>query len=639
MSYIHDIFGTSGILARHFDAYEMRSGQVGLAEEIDAAFTDGVHLLAEGPTGTGKAIAYSVPASFHASTLQKRVLIVTANIALQEQLCYKDLPLLQEILPWKFTYELMKGKGNYLCKELLNQEVSDAQPELAPFNDGEHRYLEIRHWARHTKTGDISELGFQPSRALWSRFSVASQRCKAGDCQFRDECFAYAARERAEVADIVVSNYHMLLIHLLVREATGMDIVLPPFDLVVCDEGHKAPDIARDFLGFRIMPRNIRWIGRRLRGMGERDLGGRLIFASEEFFAELAVYRESPAYSARIKEPNVVGWRDVTEHLVLAQQASMRAMARAKGAEERRSIRRVWQRASMLAEQIQSAMTLEDADTVTFIDEFEEEPCLRTKAIEVGQRIRKLLFDSAKSVVVTSATLSTNKRFEYIASEFGLEEPRIVVGKNPFDHRSQSLLVVPEGMPGVNDDAFPEAVAKLLCQVVELAHGRTLGLFTSYKNLEEAHDALIPLIGYRVLKQGEMARTALIEEFRRDVDSVLLGTDSFWAGVDVPGEALSCVVIDKLPFPNPDDPIVDAIRSRDTKWFFRYALPRAIIAFRQGVGRLIRKRTDRGVVVVLDERIVTKGYGRLFLKSLPDGGGLKTRDLLDIRHFLEEGPR
>ena len=327
MSYIDDVFCEGGILARHFDAYEMREGQVQLARAIDAAFERGSHILAEGPTGTGKALAYSVPAIFHASQKNRRILIVTANIALQEQLCYKDLPLLVDLLPWEFSYELVKGKSNYLCLDRLAQETSGASLDLPGFDDGDDRYRELLAWACETSTGDVSDLGFQPSRALWSRFSVTSHRCKAGDCRYRDECFAYMARERAESADIVVTNYHLLFVHLLVREATSLDLILPPFDLVVCDEGHRAPDIARDFFGYRVMPRNLRWVARRLRGIGQRELAGYLAMEGEKFFGSLAAYRESNAYKARIKQPGAVDSAPVIEFLRRAEWASKHAMA------------------------------------------------------------------------------------------------------------------------------------------------------------------------------------------------------------------------------------------------------------------------------------------------------------------------
>jgi ATP-dependent DNA helicase DinG len=235
-------------------------------------------------------------------------------------------------------------------------------------------------------------------------------------------------------------------------------------------------------------------------------------------------------------------------------------------------------------------------------------------------------------VTVTSATLSTGGSFDFIARELGVEEPRAIIAESPFRWEEQALLIVPEGMPEPNDPSFPASVASTFAEIIDMARGRTLGLFTSYRNLNATFQRVAGN-GHRVLKQGDMPRTALIEEFRRDVGSVLLGTESFWAGVDVPGESLSCVVIDRLSFPTPDDPVLDAITQRDSRWFKNYSVPRAVIAFKQGFGRLIRTVTDRGVVVVLDRRLVTKPYGRLFTESLPNV--LKSRRLDSIRRFLE----
>ncbi len=369
MSYIRDVFGSRGILARHFAAYEMRPGQIDLATAIDAAFTDGVELLAEGPTGTGKAIAYSVPAVFHTSQHGRRVLIVTANIALQEQLFYKDLPLLAELLPWKFTYELIKGKGNYLCRDRLSEELMADHDFLFLMSDEGERHMNILKWAEHTVTGDVSELDFQPEHTLWSRFSASGQRCNAGICHYRDNCFAYSARERAESADIVVTNYHMLLVHLLVREATSMDMILPPFDLLICDEGHSAPDIARDVFGYCIMPRNIRWIAKRLTGIGEPALGSQLMLEAEKFFASLCAYRESTEYRARIRRPHPVDSATLVGLLARAEAASKHAMITCLDTESRIAIRKMYQRASIVGQHIAEAISLANESLIAFIDE------------------------------------------------------------------------------------------------------------------------------------------------------------------------------------------------------------------------------------------------------------------------------
>jgi ATP-dependent DNA helicase DinG len=245
----------------------------------------------------------------------------------------------------------------------------------------------------------------------------------------------------------------------------------------------------------------------------------------------------------------------------------------------------------------------------------------------------KLFFDATPSVIVTSATLTTGGSFEHTKRELGVRDARELVVESPFDFERQALLIVPEGLPSPQEPVFVDAVADVVARVVDLAEGRTLGLFTSYRNMNAAYERLAGC-GYRVLRQGDAPRTQLIEAFRKDVRSVLLGTESFWAGVDVPGESLSCVIIDRLPFPPPDDPVLDAVSERDPDWFQDFSLPRAIIAFKQGFGRLIRSQLDRGVVVVLDERLVTKRYGRKFIRSLPYT--LKSRRLAHVRHFLEE---
>ena len=300
----------------------------------------------------------------------------------------------------------------------------------------------------------------------------------------------------------------------------------------------------------------------------------------------------------------------------------------------RSNLRRTGARCETLCAQLREAMRLSDPGSVAFIEEDARgNAVLRSKPIDVADRLQRSLFDDAHSVVLTSATLTTGGSFDHIAGEVGVPEPRLLSVESPFDFGCQALLVVPSDMPAPNDPAYPAAVAAAIGEILELAEGRTLGLFTSYRNLNATYDR-VHGNGHRVLRQGDMPRTALVEEFRNDVHSVLLGTESFWAGVDVPGETLSCVIIDRLPFPSPEDPVLDAISERDRQWFRSYSLPRAVIAFKQGFGRLIRSGSDRGVVVVLDCRLVTKPYGRMFTASLPDVP--KSRRVENIRRFLGE---
>ena len=613
--YIDDVFGPNGHLAKRFEGYTPRPGQVAFARAVDAAIRDGEHLLGECPTGTGKSIGYSVPAAYHAAHHDKRVVIVTANIALQEQLVSKDLPLLREILPWKFSYALLKGRRNYLCHSRLH----DGEMRLRDPSHAE-MYEEITAWADRTRTGDVSELAFEPPAALWNLFSVSGEDCKGKDCAFQSKCFSYKAKARAGNAQIIVANYHLLFLHLQLRQATGQDLVLPSFDVLICDEGHKAADIARDFFGYRITRGSILWAGRRLHRINQDALAERLGRHGFAFFGALERYADSKAYQCRLRNENPIPWTPLYDALRDTADAYRRIIDRADlDTDTRGDLRRLERRARTVAYQLREAMLLHYKSAVYFIEPLPKGGvALASKYVDVEAPLRAALFEPTDTVVITSATLTTNNgSFEYTKSELGIPEPRELVVESPFDFHAQALFIVPKAIAAPTAQEFPAAVAETVKDVIELAGGRTLALFTSYRNLNQTHEHLAG-IGYRVLRQGEMPRTKLIETFRRDISSVLLGTESFWAGVDVPGEALSCVIIDRLPFASPDDPVLDAIRERDSQWFRNYSLPRAIIAFRQGFGRLIRSTRDRGVVIVLDSRLATKPYGRMFLRSIPN---------------------
>ncbi|MCK9521498.1 MAG: DEAD/DEAH box helicase family protein [Proteobacteria bacterium] len=632
--YINSVFGPDGVLAHRFEGYVPRQGQIDLALAVDGAIRDGEHVMAEAPTGTGKSIGYSVPATYHAAHEGKRVVIATANIALQEQLVNKDLPLLADILPWDFSFALIKGRSNYLCHDRLYQEEAQGTLELLDDPSDAGMLEALVAWARRTATGDVSELSFEPPYRLWRRFSTSSEDCKGSDCRFRDECCALKARAAAQEADVVVCNYHLLFAHLQVREATEKDIVLPPFGVAILDEAHKAADIARDFFGFRVTQGSVRWAARLLKKIGEARFHEHVVKEAERFFTRLAQHRRSPAYKTRLRTPDVVPCSELVRLLGEVCDGYVEAISETSDVDLRADLKRAAARCNDLAHQIGAALSLTDSEAVSFIEEDSRGGgVLCSKPIHVGERLRHSLFGENRTVVLTSATLTTGGSFDHLREEIGVPDPRELVVDTPFDFQRQALLVVPDGMPEPNDPAYPAAVAALFAEVMDLADGRTLGLFTSYRNLNATYERVCGN-GHRVLKQGDMPRTALVEEFRRDVGSVLLGTESFWAGVDVPGEALSCVVIDRLPFPSPDDPVLDAISERDRRWFTSYSLPRAVIAFKQGFGRLIRTAADRGVVVVLDRRLVSKPYGRVFTASLPDV--LKSRRLENVRHFLEE---
>jgi ATP-dependent DNA helicase DinG len=634
--YLNEVFGDGGLFARRFPGYEQREGQLALARMADEAMRDGRHALGEGPCGTGKGVAYGVPSVWHAHHRKKRVVIATANIALQEQLVTKDLPLLAEVLPWKFSFALLKGRNNYLCLDRLAE--SEARGELAGFvhDELDRQVQELVAWAAATKTGDVSEVPFVPGPAAWSRFSVGSDDCKSDGCAFRDRCFSERAKAAAAEADLIVTNYHLLFAHLAVRRETGQDLVLPEFDLVVLDEAHEAADIARDFFGFTVSEFSVTRLARYAEDRGRKKLAGDLRRAAADFFDAVARHARSPFYKSRLKTPGFAAPGKLVKALgELASLAGPVADDETAEREDRAKARNARRQSETLASRLREATGLSDPNKVYFIDlDSKGRAKLGAKPIDVSELLRAELFDRTESVTLVSATMTTAGTFEFIRSEVGAPDDALeLVAESPFDFENQALLVVPDGIPDPREPRFVDAVADAVRTVIDACDGRTLGLFTSYRNLNAVYERIAGN-GHRVLRQGELPRTELTRLFKEDVGSVLLGTESFWTGIDVPGEALTGLVIDKLPFPNMDDPVVDAICARDRRAFDSYLVPRAIIMLRQGVGRLIRSQKDVGVAVILDRRIAEKAYGRRFLKSLPPM--LTTRKLDNISRFLAE---
>jgi ATP-dependent DNA helicase DinG len=629
--YLDAVFAADGHLARVLDRYEPRAGQIALARSVDDAIGRGLHLLAEAPTGTGKSIGYAVPVTHHAAA-GLRAVIATANIALQEQLVRKDLPLLARALPWDVSFALLKGRNNYLCVARLAESREGRLP-FGPETGDAAAIAAIEAWATTTTTGDVSDLPFEPPPRLWRRYSVLAEDCPTTACRFHDECYAMRARAAAGRASVVVTNYHLLFAHLQLRDATGEELVLPHFDVAVLDEGHKAADIARDFFGFRVTGGGVRSAGRLLGRIGHEGLRAALDTQATTFFGALLAHRRAPAYRARLRAPDAVSCEELCDTLRATAHAYAGAAEAAQDGGQHAELERSARRADTLAARIGAGLSLAERGAVYYLDvDDEERAALCSKLIDVAPFLARTLFGAAKSVTVTSATLSAGESFEFVRRESGVEMARELIVGSPFSFSDQCLLVVPEGMPLPTEPAFPAAVADTVAEVIDLARGRTLGLFTSYRNLNLTRERLAGS-GHRVLCQGALPRTALIDEFRRDVHSVLLGTESFWGGVDVPGESLSCVVIDRLPFLTPDDPLLDAMSERDERCFTTQSLPRAVIAFKQAFGRLIRTATDRGVVVVLDRRILTRRYGEAFLQSLPRVR--RTEHLADVARFLD----
>ena len=589
-----------------------------------------------GQSASTAQVAYAVPAVYRAHHDKKRVVIATANIALQEQLVRKDLPMLASVLPWPFTFALLKGRNNYVC---LDRRIeSEARGELRGlyYDDQQRQVDEVLAWAEATKTGDVSELPFIPSAQVWSKFSVGSDECKGEGCPFRDDCFAERAKGLAQGADLVVTNYHMLFAHLALRAETGQDLVLPAFDLLILDEAHEAAEIAREFFGFTVSEQTFARLATVAADMGNKALAGELRQEAQSLFTTLGSFARSPRYKRRLKEPGFASaaalQRAVSKLVALATTKAADELADKK---ERATARNAAKNATVAGARVAEGLELSDAGKVYWLDvDPKGRTKLRGKPIDVSTLLRDELFARCPSVSLVSATLTTQGTFDFVRRELGVPEGALeVVAETPFDFASQALLVVPERLPDPRDADFIDEASRIFQHVVDACDGRTLGLFTSYRNLNAVYERLDGR-EHRVLRQGELPRAELTRLFKEDVGSILLGTESFWTGIDVAGEALTGLVIDKLPFPPPDDPVIDAICERDPRAFDNYLVPLAIIALRQGVGRLIRCKTDVGVAVILDKRIAEKGYGKKFLKSLPPM--LTTRRVENIGRFLEE---
>jgi ATP-dependent DNA helicase DinG len=628
---LEGIFGDGGLLAQRFEGYAPRQGQVMMAEAVERVVAEGGQLVVEAPTGTGKSLAYLAPAALDHARNGRRTLVVTGNIALQEQLVGKDLPLLAKLLPGNLTFALLKGRRNYLC---LRQLAKSRKEGLVSRHDSpEDRELlgRLNAWACETEHGDVSELPFEPPQELWARFSTHPDECPGKQCMRHSACFVNQARERAASAAVVVSNYHLLFANLLVHEATGEDRVLPPFDVVVLDEAHSAADIARDFFGYRVSHAGLRRLVPPLELLGAHTLARQLRRAAQDFCDALGDLYRSKAYSVRLRRPGAVCCDEIVGLLDKAEKECHKGAA-VTNEQASHSLACNATRCGDTARRIREALGLTDPNAVSFIElDRNGRGVLCSKPIEVGERIRIGLFDRVHASVVTSATLSTAGKFALVETELGLRPTARLVVSSPFDYAERALLVVPGDLPDPTDRAWGPAVARRVAEIVKLAQGRTLALFTSYRSLDRAH-ALLRRSSYPVLRQGQQPRTALVKAFADDTGAVLLGTDSFWTGIDVPGETLSCVVIDRLPFTNPDDPVLDAIRQHDRQWFMNRCLPAAVLTFKQGFGRLIRSVDDRGVVVVLDRRLVSKPYGRIFLGSLPPVR--RSDQLEDVARFL-----
>ena len=675
------VFQDGGVISQHLEDYEVRDSQVDLAVAIESGFSGGHHTIAEGSTGVGKSLSYLVPAiravldgkeknvvtdcksdacedSSGAEEERRkkrpRAVVATANIALQEQLVNKDLPFLETVFSANsdepaIRYALVKGRNNYFCWDAWRRFALKKSEGAVKFGENvttvdTARILplcstyerEIVRWSGETKTGDKSDLPFVPSSFVWSQFSRTAAECLGQDCASSGKCFANRARAALQDMDVLIVNYHLLFAAVEVRRKTGKELVLPPFQYLILDEAHKAADIARSFFGWQIVEgglnrlstivlRALRVVDRRL-NKDEVDrisaLVGELKKATTGFWHDLdEKYGKSLGVLA-IKKQGMLNVDVFVEllpevSLVLGDMAELDGWSK----EDLAGLRKARDRSAELVGQFRDIAELDRSNAVYCLDRGGVKKTIRVvkKMLNVGPLLWDQMFCKTKSTVLTSATLAVDGDFSYLCKEVGLKKSHGIIADSPFDFRKQGLLILSERAPNPKEEGYQERVAKIMSVVIKEAGGRTLGLFTSYRVLKYVSDYLRrELPEFKFLVQGDAPRMTLVKEFKEDIPSVLLGTDSFWTGVDVPGEACSCVIIDKIPFPHPGDPVLEALGEKcGGRGFWEVSVPRAVLQLRQGVGRLIRRRTDRGVVIILDNRLITKGYGDIFADSLP----------------------
>jgi ATP-dependent DNA helicase DinG len=650
---LHDFFAPGGVLARSNLPYEFRRGQLEMAQAVERAFTDHRHLIVEAGTGTGKTLAYLMPALRACAATGQRVIISTGTKNLQEQLFFKDVPFLESLLgPLRVCY--MKGRANYLCRHKLfalrNQPILSGLEEIS-------QYQSIAEWEKTTETGDRAEIDDLPEASLlWARLDARSEACLGQACADYGRCFITEMRRRAAESDVVIVNHHLFFADLAIRHEAGgaPDAgVLPEAGIVIFDEAHELEDVASSYFGislsnlrFEDLARDIETILRQSGGLKAEVVTAAQTIRERArlFFAALptrAAHSER-GFSAEGRMPftNREEFLEVQGDVYLGVLNALHRMEgeleRLREAEDAQPLRR---RVSTLREQLKFLMESEDRNTVFWLERRSGRQMsthLQATPIDVSDLLRELLFQSYPSIVLTSATLTVQGGFAHIRKRLGLDDARELVVPSHFRYDRQALLYLPPEMPDPREPGFQDAAASRIRRMLDITRGRAFCLFTSYQQMRDLYERLLVEVGYPLLLQGTAPRKALLEEFRQTPNAVLFGTSSFWQGVDVQGEALSCVIVDRLPFAVPTDPVVQArmraIEEAGGKPFFEYQIPSAVITLKQGFGRLIRSLNDRGVLMLLDPRLERQRYGRIFLESLPPYR--ITQDIRDVEAFF-----
>jgi len=632
-----EIFGPGGMLEKcMMGAYEHRPGQLQMAQAVDDAFENHHHAIVEAGTGTGKTLAYLLPSICSG----RRVVISTATKSLQEQLYQKDVPFLQKHFAPNLKVAVMKGRSNFLC--LAKMHTMADQPMLRGMEEVD-AFRQIKGWSKLTESGDRAELSFLPDDSeLWSRIDARRETCTGKKCPQFEQCFLTKMQARAKEADIIIVNHHLFFADLALKQ-DDFGSILPEYSAVVFDEAHEMEDVASDYFGQEISNFRFEELARdadqtmRLAHLGTPSLLRRTQRVREKnraFFETFPPRDGRFPFSRQEREAFIEQNREAYDALHNALKGlETEIVALTQRTEE---LVRIARRSFEIRQDLSFLFESNERNYVYWFERRNKGVFLAATPIDVSQILREKLFEAFDTVVLTSATLTVAGRFEFIRQRMGLDHARETALPPEFDYQEQALLYLPQRMPDVRDGGFAGKAAEEIATLLELSEGRAFCLFTSYSQMNELFERLRNRLDFPLLLQGTAPRSVLLERFKTTPNAVLFATASFWQGVDVPGEQLSCVIVDRLPFAVPSDPVVaarvKALQEEGRNPFAEFQVPQAVLSLKQGFGRLIRAKTDRGVLALLDTRIQRMPYGKIFLESLPRYR--RTGDLGEVERFL-----